>query len=823
METMRGNQVRFPMTRSGFNKGGRRISVLANYFQVTVAPPADGCFYVYTVTIKLTDGFPVGVEAMRRRILDNLDLGGREFAYDGGRSVFTIAPLLQDDLVQLDAIVDNVNVSIVYEKTIPMRANNGDGDGGEQLRVLDAILRHSANKDGCFVIGEAWFPYEGKNLNGGIASYRGHCSSFKTTQGGVTLNLDASTASIISAGTVKEFLLLHQGVARAAKIDWVKAKGALSDLWIKDFHSNMEYKVTGLSDLRCSEQTFLFKRETGGAETEELEVTEEMEMTVYDYYVVHLNIQLHESGDFPCVAVGEHNRPVYIPIELCSLVPLQRYTEPLSCEQQAQGPGQMMGDLKQALLSCNYDANSLLNSCGVSIRTEFTRVTARVLTPLPLLFGSMKIVTSNTGMWDIERLKLVCAIKLENWAAVNFSSPCDMRKLCQDLVTCGETIGYPINEPLGMLEEKPENANKPALVRVDEMMAEVLMELGQVPKFLLCILPEKKNCHLYGPLKRKTFSEIGIPTQCVAVPCASQPPTDYIRNMLLKINAKRFGLNWVLAFENPRYMPPPRICEVPTFIIGLSLCHAPRKPSVAAAVGSVRWPGASRYTAATRSQAPGSDIIEALVDRCSPARDRGIFKELLHMHLQFQPKELPDRIIIFRDGDGLSESQFDQVLNVELEQIVQACKFVKESWCPKMMVVVARKRHHTRFFYAKFPTHNVPAGTVVDTGVCHPRNNDFYLCAQAGTLGTTRPTHYQVLCDEIGCTASEIHEFVQALSFVYQPSNRAVSMVAPILYARRAAAQMFEIAQDLEPGQDPARVPPLPRPHRNVASSMFFC
>ncbi|KAL6520631.1 hypothetical protein OROMI_032191 [Orobanche minor] len=50
--------------------------------------------------------------------------------------------------------------------------------------------------------------------------------------------------------------------------------------------------------------------------------------------------------------------------------------------------------------------------------------------------------------------------------------------------------------------------------------------------------------------------------------------------------------------------------------------------------------------------------------------------------------------------------------------------------------------------------------TVVDSGVCHSRNNDFYLCAQAGTLGTTRPTHYQVLCDEIGCTASEIHELV---------------------------------------------------------------
>ncbi|KAL6560225.1 hypothetical protein OROHE_006232 [Orobanche hederae] len=204
METMRGNQVRFPMARSGFNEGADEFRCWRITSKLPSHHPLMAASTSTQVTITLADGFPVGAEAMRRRILDNLDLGGREFAYDGGRSIFTVAPLFQDDLVQLDAVVDNVN---------------------------------SAHKDGYFVIGETWFPYEGRNLNGGIASYRGHCSSFKTTQGGVTLNLDASTASIISAGTVKEFLLLHQRVAHAAEIDWVKR--------------------------------FLFKRETGGAETEE--------------------------------------------------------------------------------------------------------------------------------------------------------------------------------------------------------------------------------------------------------------------------------------------------------------------------------------------------------------------------------------------------------------------------------------------------------------------------------------------------------------------------------------------------------------------------
>lgn len=92
---------------------------------------------------------------------------------------------------------------------------------------------------------------------------------------------------------------------------------------------------------------------------------------------------------------------------------------------------------------------------------------------------------------------------------------------------------------------------------------------------------------------------------------------------------------------------------------------------------------------------------------------------------------------------------------------MQACKFKDGKWCPKFVVIIAQKSRHTKFFQ---PTSadNVPAGrmfkivnicmvlvqrcgarganflffsgTVVDNKICHPRNNDFYLCAQAGMV-----------------------------------------------------------------------------------------
>ncbi|KAK9218313.1 hypothetical protein WN943_006950 [Citrus x changshan-huyou] len=89
--------------------------------------------------------------------------------------------------------------------------------------------------------------------------------------------------------------------------------------------------------------------------------------------------------------------------------------------------------------------------------------------------------------------------------------------------------------------------------------------------------------------------------------------------------------------------------------------------------------------------------------------------------------------------EGVSESQFAQVLNIELGQTIEACK-----WSPKFTVIVAQKNHHAKFFQSR-SLENAPtakllcqlykkACTVIDKGVCHPRNNYFYLCAHAGVI-----------------------------------------------------------------------------------------
>lgn len=294
-------------------------------------------------------------------------------------------------------------------------------------------------------------------------------------------------------------------------------------------------------------------------------------------------------------------------------------------------------------------------------------------------------------------------------------------------------------------------------------------------------------------------------------------------------------MNSVLAVE--RSLSIPLVTKNPTLILGMDVSHgSPGRadiPSIAAVVGSRHWPLISRYRASVRTQSPKLEMIDCLYKPHEEGDgDDGIIRELLMDFYTTSKGMKPTQIIIFRDG--VSESQFNQVLNIELNQICKAIYLLGEKKLPKFTLIVAQKNHHTKLFQDGGAPDNVPAGTVVDTKVVHPRHYDFYMCAHAGMIGTSRPTHYHVLVDEIGFSPDDLQKLVHSLSYVYQRSTTAISTVAPVCYAHLAAAQMsqfikFEEFSETSSGHGGvtagggASIPELPRLHRNVSSSMFFC
>jgi eukaryotic translation initiation factor 2C len=197
----------------------------------------------------------------------------------------------------------------------------------------------------------------------------------------------------------------------------------------------------------------------------------------------------------------------------------------------------------------------------------------------------------------------------------------------------------------------------------------------------------------------------------------------------------------------------------------------------------------------------------------------------------------PKRIVFFRDG--VSEGQFRTVLESEVPLIKQACQRLEITPIPKLTVIVVGKRHHVRFFPKtdSDKSGNCPAGTVVDTGVVHPTEFDFYLQSHSGLLGTSRPAHYSVLLDENNMKTDMVQQLSFALCHVYARATRSVSIPAPVYYAdivcaraknHYATDQDFTDTQTVEESDTAAKAKleqykqNFKPPHQNIAKTMYF-
>lgn len=136
-------------------------------------------------------------------------------------------------------------------------------------------------------------------------------------------------------------------------------------------------------------------------------------------------------------------------------------------------------------------------------------------------------------------------------------------------------------------------------------------------------------------------------------------------------------------------------------------------PSIAAVVASIdshygQWPGSIRCQ--TSKQEMVSTLNEMMQERLMLWKQKN--------------KRSPDKILIYRDG--VSEGQYQQVLEHELAQIREACKEVYDSDPqPQITIVVVGKRHHTRFYptdarQADYKGNPLP-GTIVDRGITMDR------------------------------------------------------------------------------------------------------
>ncbi|XP_047342707.1 protein argonaute 16-like [Impatiens glandulifera] len=840
--------------RRGVGTSGRRISLLANHFKVSVNR-VDEVFYQYHVTISSEDKKMVENKEINRKIIDQLyktyssELAGKRLAYDGEKCLYTVGPLpcnklefsvvLEESFVNRGTMSDHgspigssskrtkqsfrsktFTVGLSYAANVPLRSMSHDA-----LRVLDIILRQQSANRGCLLVRQSFFQDDFRNfadIGGGIVGCRGLYSSFISTQGGLTLNMDVSTTVIITPGPVIDFLLKNQSVRDAHQINWEKAKKVLKFMKVKALHNNIRYKIQGFSEKPCNQLYFPLKL---GEDDEPINIS------VYDYYTKHRKVPLTYSAYLPCLDVGKSNRPTYLPLELCSLDALQRYKKALTPTQRAslveksrQKPQERIRVITNAIKDNRYEEDPLMEACGVSIDKRLTQLDGRVLEAPMLIIGQNEECIPCNGRWNFNKRHLHNPVNIEKWAVVCFSARSDLTTVSRELINCAKFKGMNIEWPIALIYEDEASKRLNPFIRVEKMFDLIMAKTPSDIQFILCVIPDRKTSELYGPWKRKCLCAFGIPNQCIA---PVKMNDQYLSNVLLKINTKVGGINSLLSIEQTSRIS--FIHDIPTMILGMDVSHgSPGSdiPSIAAVVGSLHFPLISRYRAAMRTQPSKAEMIECLYKPLENGGDGGMMRELLLDFYKTSKNRKPAQIIVFRDGVG--ESQFSTVLKMELDQMKKAYQALGDGDLPKFTFIVAQKNHHTKLFLANNAEKNVPPGTVVDTGIVHPHNYDFFMCSHVGIIGTSRPVHYHVLLDNIGFEPDKLQQLIHALSYTNQRSTTATSIVAPIFYAHLAAAQMsqfvkFEDGSGNVTKDETIDIQQLPKLHDKIVKSMFFC
>lgn len=580
-------------------------------------------------------------------------------------------------------------------------------------------------------------------------------------------------------------------------------------------------------------------------------------ITVADFFRQTYNIAVKDPK-LPVINVGNRGNPSYLPVDVCIVLRGQPSNAKLSPAQTQQmirfavrRPAENATSITTngvQVLGIGAQSNATLRRFNFSVPATLINVPGRVLVGPPVQYRNSKSANTRFGAWNMQSIQFCLPKTLPPWSYLWISM-----EGSRDAWANHDQLKTTMNAFQENLRANGLNADSfisPGLnVRLNggaqdgaaiESAFNQFLNHPKRPEMMLVILP-KADTAIYNQVKRLGDVKKGIHTICVVgSKFAKDNNAQYFANVALKFNLKLGGVNQSLNSSQLGVLG-----EGKTMVVGLDVTHpspgsAKSAPSIAGIVATVdkalgQWP------ANLQIQTSRQEMVDNLDE---------MFASRLRLW-QAKSKDLPENILIYRDG--VSEGQYQTVLDVELPQIRKACQSIypatsTKKGIPYITILVVGKRHHTRFYPTKVEdadrSSNPQNGTIVDRGVTEVRNWDFFLQAHTALQGTARPAHYFVVLDEIfrkrrvqpphQNVTDALQELTHNLCYLYGRATKAVSICPPAYYAdlvcERARCYLSEIF-DATPaasvagsgtGADPVADPDAVKIHPKLKDTMFY-
>ncbi|KAF7505467.1 hypothetical protein GJ744_000714 [Endocarpon pusillum] len=512
-----------------------------------------------------------------------------------------------------------------------------------------------------------------------------------------------------------------------------------------------------------------------------------------------------KNPKMPVVNVGNKENPSYLPAEVCIVMPGQNSRSKLDPTQTQQmirvavrKPWENANSIAQEGLhtvGLLPRENSKMDHFGVSVITSLITVPGRVLTEPKVMYQQGKSPSVRGGSWNMQDIKFNAGGVLKNWTYLTISmggrDASDQSNLQSTMAEFHRAL-----QKVGISAAPPKpgssivvNLNGPEDMKIETALRDATGDPRQA-SLVLVILPIQHTL-LYNRIKHIGDVKVGVHTICVVGSKFAKGQPQYFANVALKFNLKLGGINQLV--DNTRLGI---INEDKTMVVGVDVTHpspgsAPNAPSVAGMVAGVdRWLG--QWPADLRIQESRKEMVSEL--------DSMLKSRLQLWKTQGKHAAFPENLLVFRDG--VSEGDYEKVLNTELPLLRKACVDLypaqdTKKGLPHITIIIVGKRHHTRFY----PTNvsdadrsgNPKNGTIIDRGVTEVRYWDFFLQSHTALQGTARPAHYYIVLDEIFAkrkvpppfqnVAEMLEDLIHNMCYLFGRATKAVSICPPAYYA----------------------------------------
>uniref|UniRef100_A0A0P4WKQ8 Uncharacterized protein n=1 Tax=Scylla olivacea TaxID=85551 RepID=A0A0P4WKQ8_SCYOL len=813
------NENPYPPPRKPGDYGkGELIELTTNFFEVTMKNPNKNILH-YDVDIKLPNNMPVTLPKKKRMLIFQQmrtaypKVFSKEvLGFDSEKNAYTLQPLFKENkevpgkkfevdladggrnqkfIVTLKA-VNCENLSVLANA---LKAKTADRAIPQTIiQMLEVLFQHNMTvryerigRDRMFSTEKAFG--DSFDIGGGKEALIGFFGSLRPVgwkENTMLLNVDVVNAAFYKDQDVISFIKelldlgdqdlnqpLHNNQRR-------KITSSLRKIKIQVLHTAIPrtYKVHEMGDLGADRQTFPL--ETSGGKT--------TTSTVQEYFRTKYRRNLRYPR-LNCLQVGPPNRNIYLPVECCRIAKGQKVLGKLNDKETAKfirntakNPSQRLAHINRMVQQQKFSYDPNLQGLEFSISDKPVCVKGHILKPPQLLMN--KELSPKKGVWDIRGNAFYKGADLTCWAVINYN--CGfirdemLRPFIANIRKMGKERGMTINDPALTY-----SIRSPAPERD---LPNVKLKLPDV-QLIMVVLP--RDGDYYARVKKIGDRGIKVLTQCVQGQNVKRNEAPVVGNLLLKINAKIGGINNILGKQQHLL-----VFNQPVMIMGADVNHPPAHdkatPSLAAVVASIdRF--ASAYAVEVRHQKHRTEMIQELKEMTI---------NLLKAFYR-KTRRKPERIVMFRDG--VSESQFLEVLSFELKAMRSACTELEKEYKPSMTFIVVQKRHHTRLFCNEREgvgrSGNVPPGTTVDHTITHPTQKDFYLCSHQGIIGTSRPTHYHVLWDDSDLPMELLQNLTYAMCHLYSRCTRSVSIPTPAYYAHLVAFRAKLHIRDICPSE----------------------